>query len=252
MRRPALTLTLALLLTSAAHAQDVTFENDTYSVVLTKANGGLIQSLRAKPSGDELAAGMIVYTDYGVFDTRGQVSTGAASADVFDVHRDAAGLKVHTEGRLLGTPPLRYRADFVFDQSPTIHVTAAIQPGEDKSQVGGFMAFAWPIPTMASYRVRTIEGLLRHLYRDGEEAAGRSYSHWPPLDPVRPLLSFTTKSGATESITNLHWSGVPEFTGPAVHGRMLFLCFLDNDTRDLKAGQWSEITFDLQVSAAGR
>ena len=253
MRRPAYISILALLLTSAAFSQDASFENDHYSVVLSKANGGLIQSLRAKPSGDDLATSMLIYTDYGVFDLRGQVATIAVSPDVFDVHRDAAGLKVHTEGKLLGTPaegqpPLRYRADFAFDASPTIHVSAAVQPGADKADVGGFMAFAWQIPSLASYRVRTIEGLLRHLYRDGEEASGRSYSHWPPLDPVHPLLSFMTKSGASESILNLRWSGVPEFTGPAVHGRMLFLCFLDNDPRSLKAGQWSEIAFDLQVS----
>jgi hypothetical protein len=247
----------ALLLSSAALAQEASFENNHYSVVVSKASGGLLQSLVAKPSGDILAQGMFLYTDYGVYETRGFVATGAASADVFDARREAAGLTVHAEGKLLGAPaegkpPVRYRIDMTFDQSPVLHISAAVQPGEDKRDVAGFMALAWQIPSMASFRVRTIDGLLRHLYRDGEEPAGRAYSHWPPLDPVRPLVAFTTKSGASVSIANLRWSGVPEFTGPIVHGRTFFLCWLDNSPRNLKAGQWAQLDFDLEVSPPPR
>lgn len=257
MRRALILSALALLVASAALAQDATFQNDHYAVVLSKANGGLLQSLKAKPSGDDLSQGMMIYTDYGVFDTRGFVGTGAASAEVFKVKRTDTGMTVHTEGKLVGAPargkpPVHYRADFTFDQSPTIHVAVAVQPGADNSDVRGFLACAWQIPTMASYRVRTVEGLWRHLYRKGEEKAGRSYNGWPPMAPERPLLDFETVRGAELSITKMKWSGVPTFTGPCIQGRMLFLCFLDGDARDLKAGKWSELSFDLQVSAAPR
>jgi hypothetical protein len=117
----------------------------------------------------------------------------------------------------------------------------------DKEGVRGFLALCWAVPALAKWRLRTVVGLLQHFCRPGEGSAGRSYSHEWPLDLQRPLIVLASSQGAELHLSGLRWAGVPAFTGAVVHGNTLFLCWLDGIERDLRAGQWGQLEFDLEV-----
>ncbi len=257
MRASVWFVAFGLALATAVAAQQAAFENDHYAVVVSRAGGGLIESLQAKGTGEPLVRHMRIYTDYGIYPDRAYVGTSEKSAATFDARRQGEALITTAQGQLLGKPaegrkPIAYRVQMRFDSSPGIHVKAAVQPAMTKEQVRGFMALCWAIPSLTRWRLRTIEGLLRHTYHPGEGAQGRAYSRQWPLDPVRPLIAASTTQGVELRLENLRWSGTPSFTGPVIHGQTLFLCWLDGTPRDLQAGTWATLEFDLRVAAPAR
>lgn len=260
MRRlVARTVALAAALSAALVAYGdgtVEYENAHYAAVVSINRGGLLERVVSRASGETLLEGMTLYTDYGVYDERGFVGAAAGGTEGLDSRREGEALVVTAQGRLVGRPaegkpPVRYRAEFRFDQGPAIHVAVRVRPEMDRAEVRGFLALMWVVPAMQRWCIRTIDGLLRHVYRQGEEAQ-RSYGRELPLDPVRPLVAATTAGGAELRVENIRASGTPAFTGPAIHGRAFFLCFLDGVPRDIKAGQESSLEFDFVVGKAER
>ncbi len=244
----------AVACTAAFAAQLQRIENAHYAAVVDPSRGGLLTSLTSKATGEVLVHNMRIYTDVGVLaDGRyGYVGTGEGSCEKFDVRRDGQSTVMEASGKLVGKaaarkPPIFYRCRTVFDQSPTIKVSAAVKPSETK-QVRGFLALSWHMPSMARWAVRTIEGLLRHTIVPGEHQRGRSFSRQWPLDPERPLLLFVTGKGAELRIEGLRSAGRPAFTGPVIHGQSVFLCWIDGEPRQLLAGRWSTLEFTLTVA----
>ncbi|MBC7287209.1 MAG: hypothetical protein H5T86_04015 [Armatimonadetes bacterium] len=237
-----------------AAPQPEIFENAHYSAVIDPNRGGMLSLLKSKATGEILIDNMRIYTDVGVLvdDRYGYVGTGEGSCERFDAKREAEALVTEAEGKLVGAaaegkPPIFYRCQMRFDQTPTITLTAAIRPSETK-EAGGFLALSWYMPAMAAWTVRTIDGLLRHVVRPGEEKAGRSYSRQWPVDPERPMLLFRSDRGAGLRIDGLSASGDPVLTGPVIHGKAVFLCWIDGAPRRLVAGQRSVLQFALTVA----
>lgn len=237
----------------AADGGDVArFQNAYYTATVTKANGGLIDTLRCRATEEIIISRMRIYTDHGIYPARQYVGTGSSSATTFEVRREENALVTTAEGKLVGKaaegkPPVNYKVRMRFDDSPVIHVSAAVQPHVTKNDLRGFMALCWQVPSLFRWYLRTIEGLIRHTYQPGTDDRRRQFSHQWPMDPVRPLIGLQTSRGAELRITGLRWSGIPSFTGPVIHGRAIFLCWLDGAPRNLVAGQWATLEFDLTV-----
>ena len=249
---PLVFLSLAL----AYGDRSVEYENAHYAAVVSVGRGGLLERVVSKATGETLLEGMTLYTDFGIYDERGFVGTSEKGAGDLNSHREGEVLVVTAEGKLVGDPaegkpPIRYAAEFRFDQGPEIHAVVKVRPELDRPQARGFLALMWVAPAMERWRIRTIDGLLRHVYRQGEEAQ-RSYSRELPMDPVQPLIAATTAGGAELRVENIKWSGTPAFTGPVVHGRAFFLCFLDGIPRDIRAGEEATVSFDLIAGRAER
>jgi hypothetical protein len=251
---PALWCGLLAALAGTARAdapEPIRYENASYVAAVTPATGGLLDSLLCKATGEALVAGSVFYTDYGIYAERGNIRASADGLAALTARQEGDDLVVTAEGRLIGPPaegqpPLRYRAETRFGRSETIHVAITLTPGIDHKAAAGFLALAWQVPDMVRWQIRTVDGLLRHTYHQGEETS-RAYSREIPLDPVRPLIAVATKGGAELRVENLKWSGTPAFTGPVIHARTLFLCWLDGEPRDVVAGQQSTLEFDLVV-----
>jgi len=256
---PALTLMCALALALAvpgAWAEDQRFENEHYRAEVLMDAGGLLAAVASKATGEALLARMRIYTDFGVYEERGYVGTGGTSCAKLTAEDGTTRLVTVAEGTLQGEPAvgqkaIGYRVETRFDDSPTIHVKATIEPQMDKEEVNGFLALCWSVPAMARWRLRSVEGLLRHTLRPGEAQFGRSYNGEWPLDPVNPLIAATTAQGAELRVENLTSSGVPAFAGPVIHGETIFLLWLGGSP-DLVAGKSATLEFDLKVVAPGR
>ena len=247
-------MAMAALAFVALAAGAFSFENEHYVAIFDPAEGGLMTELRAKPSGEILVQGMNIYTDYGLYARRGYVGTRGAQARQFKVQKRGGAAIVVAEGDLRGRdfkaiPPIAYRVEFRMDGSPDIAVKASITPGMSAEAVQGFLALSWAVPALRSFSVRTVLGLIRHVYQAGEEKLGRSYmGRAIPLHTDRPMVELC---GAASRliIDQLKWSGTPAFTGPVIHGRAFFLCWLDGLGRDVVAGTMATLAFRMRVVA---
>ncbi len=238
----------------AAAPGPFSFANQHYAAVFDPAEGGLITELRAKPSGEVFVQGMNIYTDYGLYPKRGYVGTRGAQARQFKVQKMRGAAVVVAEGSLKGrefraAPPIAYRVEFRMDQSPDIAVKASITPGMSAEAVQGFLGLSWAVPALRSFSVRTVLGLLRHVCQPDEGKLGRAYmGRTIPLDTDRPMIELRGAANRLV-IDQIKWSGKPAFTGPVIHGRAFFLCWLDGLGRDVVAGATATLEFRMRVLA---
>lgn len=241
---------------------DYEVSNRHYRLVLGRSSGGNIRRLELKGSAAALIDHSRIYTDYGLYDTyrdplgREHPVHAHNENDVepdVELRRDGTRLIIgftsyfrHPgyQGRSLLSPRMQYRLRYVFDDSPTIQVEAAVRPQITLREAKAFLAHTLRLPAASRWAVAGPDGGFT-----GPLAQARGRLWQSATRPLRePRLTFETPGGCIR----LGQTDPPDahqnlFLHPGPGATTVFMAFLDGQPAEVTP-HWRTLRYTLTVA----
>jgi len=186
----------------------VTVTTPYVAATFSRASGGLLESL-TDVDGRLITSAHRLYTDYGLWETRAELSSAYDAGAQLVVERDGDAVRVRASGSLMpkpdsgaaGYPAIRYEAVAAFGASPSLRVSWRVTPELPEPAPSGFMAYLLALPPVRECYANTTDG---RLYASVEPTAGRGFqSASRPMSVADPWLATWL-----DSSTVLHFGAI--------------------------------------------
>lgn len=253
-------VTLALLAAGADASPRLTRNADRW--VLQNAHlrctidlrkGGILSQL-ADAEGRVYWQDARVYSDRGLFEELGSVSTENCAHPEMSAEEKPGEIRVSAIGKLLpvagkeAKDPLGCRVTYTLGTEPVLRVRIEVSTPVDREDARGFLALLAPIPGAHEWTARTIDGLAIERFGDARDRVWQSAEE--ALDPERPEMGAVWPDGRRLLIEDIRAKGSLQnvFWHQAQPGSPnLFLAFMsDTSKRPWKAADPWSVEFALR------
>ena len=160
--------------------------------------GGL-PALIADGAGRPLARDAMLYTDNGLFEGAGMVSSVHCAAPQMTWEEIGGELRVTAAGTLLPAPgksvarPLRYRVQYALRNEGVLRIRLEISTPTDRPDAHDFLALLLPMPGAQEWSARTLDGLAAERFGTARERVWQSAEE--SLDPDWPEVGVLWAGG---------------------------------------------------------
>lgn len=232
-------------------------ENSHYSLSVSRT-GGVIDSLRSKPSDMELMSGSDLYTNRGFFKKGRKEFRASACNDVESgVRIWSNGDKLHMlfSGMLRGadrfeklSPPVWFSTEYVFDSSPTFNVAWSVCCEGSPTADDAFLSWSASSPLWSKIM----------LSKNGKEIASGSFggadrdSETAKLPSKQlPDTAFIYGKDGKEllALKNIKAPLATPIQNVFVKGSSLFFALLDKKASDIQPGKWNETSISVSLGS---